>query len=119
MAAHNELGIKGEIQALQYLAANDYEILETNYRYKRAEIDIIARKDGLLIFVEVKTRSNQSYGPPEAFVSNLKMKLFMEAAYFYMEKINHQWEIRFDVVALIIQKNKRPQLRHLIDAFVP
>ncbi|GLR19134.1 YraN family protein [Portibacter lacus] len=119
MASHNELGRQGEQMALDYLIANDYEVLETNYRYRKAEIDIIVRKDGVLIFVEVKTRSGLAYGPPESFVSEKKMELFMEAGYKFMDKINHDWEIRFDVISLLMGKNRLPQLKHLEDAFVP
>ncbi|WP_235296649.1 YraN family protein [Portibacter marinus] len=119
MAAHNELGKKGEQIAVDYLIADNYEVLEVNYRFSRAEVDIIARKDGLLIFVEVKTRSSLKHGCPESGVNHKKVKLLMDTAYHYMEKINHDWEIRFDVIALLFPKNRLPFLKHIKDAFVP
>lgn len=119
MAAHNELGMEGELQAAKYLLANNYEILETNWQFSHAEIDIIARKNGVLVFVEVKTRRNKAWGNPEDFVSRRKLQLFMDAAYSYMEKVDHDWEIRFDVIAILIPKKKELILDHFKDAFVP
>ena len=119
MAAHNELGKKGEKMALDYLIADDYEVLEINYRFSRAEVDIIARKDELLVFVEVKSRSSLKFGVPESSVNNKKIRLLMDAAYHYMEKIDHSWEIRFDIISLLIKKNQTPFLKHIKDAFVP
>jgi len=98
MAAHNDLGRKGEKLAIDYLLSDGYSVLETNYRFSRAEIDIIAKKNNILVFVEVKSRSSIKYGLPELAVSEKKVILLMDAAYHYMEKVNHQWEIRFDVV---------------------
>ncbi len=119
MAAHNEVGKLGEKLALDYLVCEKYEVLETNYRFSYAEVDIIARKDGVLIFVEVKTRSSDKYGMPELFVSPRKTKLMMDAAYHYMEMIEHDWEIRFDVISLLLPKHQAPRLNHIKDAFVP
>ena len=119
MASHNDLGQKGEEIAVKFLLANGYEILEENYRFSRAEIDIIVKKDEILIFVEVKTRSNISWGRPEQFVSPKKIELFMDAAYDYMEKIGHEWEIRFDIIAIYWPKNGKMKLEHFEDAFVP
>lgn len=119
MAKHNELGKKGEKIAVNYLLANRYEILEENYRFSRAEVDIIAKKEEVLIFVEVKTRSNVSWGTPEQFVSPKKIELIMDAAYHYMEKVNHDWEIRFDIIAITFSKTNEMKLEHFKDAFVP
>lgn len=119
MAAHNELGKRGERLALDYLISDDYEVLETNYRFSRAEVDIIAKKADLLVFVEVKSRSSLKFGMPESGVSHKKVKLMMDTAYHYMEKINHEWEIRFDVISLLLRKNESPMLKHIKDAFVP
>ncbi len=119
MAVHNDLGKEGEKVALDYLLANNYEILELNWRFSRAEIDIIAKRDKILIFIEVKTRRKKIWGNPEVFVSPRKVKLFMDAAYHYMEKIEHDWEIRFDIISILLPKNEPLILDHFQDAFVP
>jgi putative endonuclease len=105
-------GDKGEDQALLYLAQHGYAILGRNYRYKRAEIDIIARHNDLLIFVEVKVRKNADYGFPETFVDKKKADLIKSAATAYMEAENWRHDVRFDIVAIT-----NGQLEHFEDAF--
>lgn len=116
MAKHLELGTKGESLAFDYLMAKGYQILEQNWRFSRAEIDIIAKKDGILIFVEVKTRSYDYFGEPASFVSKKKQKLIMDAAANYMEMINHEWAVRYDIVGILIN-DKGTYLDHYKDAF--
>jgi putative endonuclease len=68
MAVHNELGKRGEGIAREYLENAGYRILNVNWKYARAEVDVIAEQGGRLIFVEVKTRTSTDYGHPEDFV---------------------------------------------------
>ena len=117
MSDHNEIGRKGEQLAQKLLAQKGYKILETNWRYKKAELDIICIKDEVLIFVEVKTRSTVKYGQPEDFVSSAKRRLMFGAANAYMDQINHTWEIRFDVISIIMNRLYPPKLTHFEDAF--
>lgn len=72
MATHNDFGAKAEKFAKSYLLENNYEILETNYRFGKAEIDIIAKKDDLLIIVEVKARQYNSLKQPFEAVNKKK-----------------------------------------------
>ena len=117
MAKHIKLGIAGEEAAQAYLKQKGYQILETNWRYSRAEVDIIAKDGEILVFVEVKTRSSTFYGQtPEVFVTPKKEAFLKDAAGVYMEKINHDWEIRFDIIA-IIKNDRELKIQHLIDAF--
>ena len=109
-------GSKGEKFACQYLIEQDFDIIEKNYRYKRAEIDIIAKKDNLLIFIEVKTRKNNDFGFPEEFVSERKIELFGIASEEYLEQINWKGNIRFDIIALTIEEESF-EIEHLEDAF--
>lgn len=118
-APHIELGIDGEALAVNYLVANGYKILEQNYRYKKSEIDIIVMKDEVLIFVEVKTRRSHAWGYPESCVSNKKVHMIAQAAFHYMEVIGHEWEIRFDIIAILAPKGRPHHLDHFEDAFVP
>ena len=117
MSTQHELGNKGEEAARKFLLEKGYLILEKNWRFGRAEIDIIAKDKSTLVFIEVKSRSTNRYGAPEEFISKKKMKFLTQAASAYMEKINHSWEIRFDVLAILITINQVNQIKHFEDAF--
>lgn len=116
MATHNELGELGEELAVEALEKNGYEIVERNWRYKKAEIDIIARKNDILAIVEVKTRSSDYIGNPQDFVSSKKIKLLVEAVNEYVISKDLDVEVRFDIIAIIKNEN-RLTLEHLEDAF--
>ncbi|WP_233899892.1 YraN family protein [Tenacibaculum piscium] len=117
MAQHNELGEKGEQLAIEYLEKNGYKILEKNYRYKKAEVDIIAEKDGFLVVVEVKTRSSTYFGNPQDFVNPKKIKLLVYAMNHYVHQKNIDLEIRFDIIG-ILQTNNTFKIEHIEDAFL-
>ena len=117
MSSHNELGKKGEKIAQSYLEKKNYYILETNWRNKRAEVDIVCKKEDVLIFVEVKTRSNDFFGKPEEFVTRKKKLLLFHAANEYMEQTNHFWEIRFDIISVLIDRFGTIDITHFEDAF--
>ncbi len=116
MAQHLETGKEGEDKASEFLAGKGYEIMARNYRHRHAEIDIIAKKAKMLIFVEVKTRRNLSYGFPEDFVDYAKTRLIMKAAENYIFEIDWQQDIRFDIVSVIINQNET-RIKHIEDAF--
>ncbi|MEJ7557329.1 MAG: YraN family protein [Pedobacter sp.] len=119
MASHNELGKRGEEIAKEYLENKGYQILKMNWRHKRAEIDLIAKHDGTLVFVEVKTRSSANFGNPEEFVDWKKEKQLEFASLFYIEQSNHEGEIRFDIVAITMDTKKSYSVHHIEDAFWP
>jgi putative endonuclease len=108
-------GMKAEEEAAIFLSAKGYEIVERNYRHKHAEIDIIATKDNVLVFVEVKSRSSLKFGMPEDFVNNRKASKVIEGAEAYLIEKNWQGPIRFDVIA--IYTGKQNEIEHLEDAF--
>lgn len=112
----NEIGNKGEVLARTYLEEKGYTFLEANYRYKRAEVDIIMTDGACLVFVEVKWRKNSKFGFPESFVSDRKIELYHEAAEHYTFQENWNGPIRFDVVALLKQGNDAV-IEHFSDAF--
>ncbi|MDO9274296.1 MAG: YraN family protein [Lutibacter sp.] len=116
MATHNELGELGEKLAVEELEKNGYEIVERNWRYKKAEVDIIARKNDVLVAVEVKTRSSDYMGNPEDFVSPKKIKMLVEAVNEYVNSKDLDVEVRFDIIAIIKNEN-RLTLEHFEDAF--
>ncbi len=117
MSRQNEIGKKGEDLACQYLKQKGFSVLAQNWRYSRAEVDIIARINDMLVFVEVKTRSYDYFGPPEDFVTMKKQRLLSTAASAYMQKYNHEWEIRFDIIAVLLQGNDNYAIQHFEDAF--
>ncbi|MCL4113866.1 UNVERIFIED_CONTAM: hypothetical protein GTU68_043616 [Idotea baltica] len=103
--------------AVQYLEHKGFRILQTNWRFKRAEVDIIAQIDDLIVFVEVKTRSSDYFGPPDAFVTTRKQKLVTTASHAYIEKLEYEGAIRFDIIAILINDQASPQISHYEDAF--
>lgn len=107
-------GIKAEELAKNHYIESGAEILESNYRYKRAEIDFIALFEGqLLVFVEVKMRNRIDYGEAESFVSNYQIERIKEAAEDYIFAIDWKGDIRFDIVGV----DKFRQLEIFEDAF--
>lgn len=117
MANHNELGKDGEQIAVDLLQQKGYTIIDRNWRFQKAEIDIIAQKDSkTLVIVEVKTRSNSFIGNPEEFVSQKKIKLLVKAANEFVMSKNLNVEVRFDIIA-IIKNSKYQKVEHLEDAF--
>ena len=117
MATHNALGKKGEELAIDFLVKNNYKILEKNYRYAKAEVDIIAQKNEILAVVEVKTRSTDYFGNPEDFVNPKKIKLLLTAIDKYVVENNLEVEVRFDIIAIIHQQNTY-KIEHIKDAFL-
>lgn len=120
MAEHNELGKKGEELAVEFLIQNDYKILERNWTFQKAEIDIIAQKENIVTVIEVKTRSSVDFGLPQDFVKPKKIQLLIKAVNAYIndreKDFDNALEIRFDIIA--IQKNGESfAIEHLTDAF--
>lgn len=101
MAQHNDLGKKGEKLAIEYLIKKGYEIVETNYRFQKAEVDIIAKKENILVGVEVKTRSTNEFGNPQDFVNPKKIKLLITAINNYVIEKDLDTEVRFDIIAIV------------------
>jgi len=116
MAEHNELGEKGEQLAIDFLLKKGYTIRDKNWRYLKAEVDIIAEKDGVLAVVEVKTRSSIAFGNPQDFVNPKKIKLLVLAMDHYVNSKNLDIEMRFDIIA-IVKKHGKFSIEHLEDAF--
>ena len=116
MASHNELGILGEELALDYLVKKGFVIREKNWRFQKAEVDIIAQKESVLAIVEVKTRSTNYFGEPQDFEKAQKIKLLTKAIDHYVETEELDVEVRFDVIG-IIKNDLRTSIIHLEDAF--
>lgn len=116
MADHNELGKLGEKLAAELLKAKGYTILARNFIHDKAEIDIIAQIDNLMVCVEVKTRNSDFFGDPQSFVTPNKIKQLVKAMNFYLIENNIEMETRFDIIA-VLKNNKVQQVMHYKDAF--
>lgn len=123
-----ELGRYGEEVAAEYLVSKGYTILERNYRYDHREIDIIARTDTRLVFVEVKARTDNArnlkrYGRPSSAVTKQKQKLISDAAFFYMRSNSIHMGARIDVIEVYFYPSLPGQLpaieriHHIQNAF--
>jgi putative endonuclease len=116
MGTTKKIGDLGEKMAAKVLVEKGYKIIETNYRYGRSEIDLIAEKEGILVFVEVKTRKNSRFGYPEDFVNEKKAEMIIVAAEHYIMENDWKKDIRFDIVSIIMDKEGH-ELEHFEDAF--
>ena len=117
MARHNETGRWGEDIAAEYLAANGYAIADRNWRCGHYEIDIVAYKGARIIFVEVKTRSDNDEDPLEA-VDKDKTSRLIRAAVVYINAYEIDHEIQFDLIA-INGISSDYTIEHIPDAFIP
>ncbi|MFT5102454.1 MAG: putative endonuclease [Candidatus Latescibacterota bacterium] len=116
MASHNDLGILGENIAASYLLKHGYSVLARNFVFQKAEIDIIASKDKMLVIVEVKTRNSDFFGDPQSFVTASKIKLLIKAANEYIVMNDIELEVRFDIIAIL--KNQHLEtVEHIENAF--
>ncbi len=117
---HLVTGRLGENLAVAFLQKKGWHVVAKNWKHGRGEIDIIAwETENRLVFVEVKTRSSEAFGGPEGAVTAHKQALIAKTAGLYMESVGYDWEIRFDVVAIVLCRGKLIDLRHIEDAFFP
>lgn len=114
-----QTGNYGEQIAVAYLQKKGYQILEQNWFFQKAEVDIICQLEDVLVFVEVKTRTGTQFGLPEQSVGKAKQRALARAAdeYIYLHK--HTGEIRYDILSVFLQKGKQPDIVHFEDAFFP
>lgn len=112
-----KVGKVGEDIAAKFLKKKSYHILQRNYRWARGEIDIIAEKDDMLIFVEVKTARSNSFGSPESWVDERKQEqIGMVAEKYLQENALNDSDCRFDVIAIRL-RGSIPEVKHIENAF--
>ena len=116
MAEKNETGKQGESMARQYLEDNGYKVLETNWRFHRFELDIIAATHEEIVVVEVKTRSDKYLMAPETAVDRKKIRRIVTAADAYARQHGISLPVRFDILCLI-KKGQSFEIEHIEDAF--
>lgn len=117
--SNRKIGDEAETLACAYLEKKGWKILERNYFFDHAEIDIIARDtQAIIVFVEVKMRRNTQFGHPQEFVTEAKVQHVFNAAeaWIYANKMNEQ-PVRFDIIAILQESENRPQITHITDAY--
>jgi len=120
MSKHNtrETGTIGENIAASWLEDKDYIVLDRNYAFERAEVDIVAYNKKEIVFVEVKMRSNLDYGQPEDAVDEEKKKSIYKAAEAWMyERKMEGSPVRFDIISILKEKGKKAEVTHYKNAF--
>lgn len=125
MTHRRDIGVRGEEIAASYLEERGYVVMERNYRYERAEVDLVCYEPsadhagGMIVFVEVKTRTGTGFGLPEEAVSTAKRKQVTHAARaFLYERQLEGSPCRFDVVSILLAHEAEwPEIRHIRNAF--
>ena len=124
MAEHNELGNIGEERAQAYLHSKGYKIRHCNWhnftpsgKEGKLELDIVAEKDGMLIVVEVKTRSTDTFEHPQEAITKRKISNIVNATHEYIFQFDWQGETRFDVIS-VIPHGQNFRIDHIEDAFL-
>lgn len=117
--ANRDLGNKGEDLAANYLASKGYKVLHRNWHYGHKELDLVARKDDIIVVVEVKTRTTDFWEEPKESVRRKKQKMIVEAADEYIQRYQLNCEVRFDIVSIVLTPGIPPQVEHIEDAFYP
>jgi putative endonuclease len=116
MGHTKEWGRRGEEAAARLLLGKGFEILERNYRHGRCEIDLIARRDALLVFAEVKLRRGRAFGYPEQSLREAQKQRIYQAATEYLGRHPPSLRIRFDIIAVLREGNALKTM-HFEDAF--
>lgn len=109
-----KLGKEGERLAANFLMQKGFEVVSRNFRYRRAEIDLIVRREDWLLFIEVKTRSSSAYGEPEEAVTAKKVRMMYDAAEEYIYSIDWKGHVRFDIIS--VKLGNPPEIMHFEDA---
>lgn len=118
MTEKKEIGNEGELMARNYLLQQGYTIVDTNWHYGHLEIDVIAMKEDVLVFVEVKTRSSTAVSTPQMAVNQQKQKNVIRAANAYILRNGYSCEARFDIIS-VVKNEKEMVIEHLPDAYSP
>ena len=117
LTSRSRLGARGEDAAVELLRAGGYRIVARNHRCPRGEIDVIAEKGDLLVFVEVRTRATSAFGGPEETVGARKQRRVIAAARDYLaQRRGRAKAARFDVIA-VVEGPQGPALTHFENAF--
>lgn len=117
MADHNDFGKLAEELAESFLVEKNYKILAKNYRYLKAEIDIIAQFENQIVIVEVKARATDAFMLPQEAINKKKIRLIVSAANEFLETNNIDLETRFDVISVLPSEKGKLEITHIENAF--
>lgn len=117
MADHNDFGNLAENLAADFLTSKGYQIIARNFRYQKAEIDLIAEFENQIIIIEVKARSTNIFMEPHEAVTKTKIKSIVKCADFFLTENNRGEEARFDIITVLPDESGRLQITHIEDAF--
>lgn len=117
MAEHNDFGNLAEDLAVEYLEKKNYRIIARNFRYQKAEIDIVAEFENLIVVTEVKARSYNTVIEPQEAVTKKKIKSIVMCTDFFMQDKTIDKEVRFDIITVLPDEKGVLQLTHIQDAF--
>lgn len=117
MADHNDFGKLAEELAENFLVEKNYEILAKNYRYLKAEIDIIAQFENQIVIVEVKARATDAFMLPQEAINKKKIRLIVSASNEFLETNNIDLETRFDVISVLPSEKGKLEITHIENAF--
>ena len=115
MAKHLETGRQGEELAAEWLQAQGFVIMHRNWKYSYFELDVVASKDNILHFIEVKTRTTDTYGHPEEGVTAKKLERLMNAAEEFLHQHPEWKRIQYDILSIRLHKYKAPEYFFLED----
>ncbi|WP_332024158.1 YraN family protein [Kaistella sp.] len=117
MAEHNDFGNLAEDLAVEYLEKKNYRIIARNFRYQKAEIDIVAEFNGIIVVTEVKARSYNTVIEPQEAVTKKKIKSIVMCSDFFMMENTIDKEVRFDIITVLPDEKGVLQINHIEDAF--
>ncbi|CAN5627496.1 YraN family protein [soil metagenome] len=118
MAKHNHTGKLGESMGVVYLAEIGYQVMEQNWRHSHWEVDVIATKDNVLHFIEIKTRRSKNFGMPEDKVGKKKIEHLIKAAEAYLY-LHPEWQrIQFDILSILLIPNELPEYFLIEDVYL-
>ncbi len=117
MAEHNDIGRWGEDIAADYLQRKGYQIIERDWKSGHRDLDIIAIDGDMVVFVEVKTRSNRLFTDPVEAIGYQKIRNLQQAANHYVKYRRINNDIRFDIISVVGTPGTEPEIDHIEDAF--
>jgi putative endonuclease len=118
MARHNETGKKGEVLAAAWLQQQGYTVLHSNWRHSHYEIDIVATRDDILHFVEVKTRQSLTYGLPEESVNRQKIKCMVKAGVAFQYEYPYWKRVQYNVLSIMMIDHQPPEYLFIEDVYL-
>ena len=118
MAQHNQTGSTGEAMAVKYFTDNGFTLLHQNWRHSHWEVDIIAAKENVLHFIEVKTRRNNKFGQPEESVDEKKIRNLFNASEEYQHQYPEWKRVQYDVLSITVHKNETASYFFIEDIYL-